>query len=212
MGIKNAITATAKALTGSPTAAEIRDVRREAQARLTEVERRLEHVREGGHEHARIMREGSADELAKIEDEAKLLNAEERQLRTRLTELNHKQRHAEATEAVRDARALKDSLAKAAKEAEDAQAAYERARGAADRQVKVILQAVQACKRANVNPEPLLLDDAAIERAAALLDRSGRQSTGDVALELRRSIGGGPTKGRRRSEPQKGELVGGSNG
>lgn len=206
--IKETLARAAKALTGSPSAAELREVRREAQGRLTEVETRLEKIREGGAEYARVLREGSTDDLVKLEREAETLGAELKQLRARLKELRTKERHAQATEAVRDARAMKDSLAQTLKEAEDAAAAYERARTRTERQVRAIREAVRACSREDVDSGALLVDAATIERAAALLPAPGK-SQHDVKRELARDIGA-PAQGKRQqSAPEpKGRLVG----
>lgn len=206
--VKDIIARTAKALTGSPSAAELREVRREGQKRLTEVERRLEAIREGGREYSRVLREGSADDLAKLDDEAKTLAAEEKQLRHRISELTQKQRRAEATEAVGGAKAMREKLNESLGEAEAAQQAYERARGAADRHIKAIRQAVQACEREGIDPAPLLLDAAAIERTVALLEPQGRKTKDEMARELRRDIGAPAATPEPRREPNTGALVG----
>lgn len=207
MALKDALHRAAKALTGTPNAAEIFDIRREAQARLAEVEARLKAINEGGPEHTRILREGSPDELLALEAEAKTLSAEGKQLRLRSTELHQQHRRAQARESVAAARSMRTELNKTLETAESAQLAYERARAAAERQVAEIQGAVQACRREGIDPSPLLLDGAAIERVVALIEPRARKTRGEVAHEMRREIGAAVAL--KQTKPVvKGELVG----
>lgn len=129
--IENLWARAADALQGKPTVEEIDKLRQEIGARLVEIERRVKTIQHDGTERADVMATGSPQELVNLDAELKELQAEERQLRYRISELHRQRSTVEAENGIRDSDMNREAFTKAVQRAQEAAQTYFEARDSA---------------------------------------------------------------------------------
>lgn len=205
MAGKNLMQRALAALTGGErmNSEDLQKARAEVQERLAEVEERVKAIAPGypeTTERRRVLASGSTEDLVNLDREYEQLQAEEKQLRFRQSELAQAVKEARALETIANAKSLHRNLADAVANAEQAQAKAQAAISDAERAAREITSGRQLCKQQGMAAQS---DELAVESELArrLADLSGVRA--DQHKALIRDLAGvsrndGPAVGRLR--------------
>jgi len=210
MAISDLFKRTQQALSNNPSAAEIRKLVDDAQARLEAVDRELEDKSPEGREYNRVLNEGTPDELVKLKATAEMLDAEAKQLRSRIKELRANLKKTQAREAVASHKERKRAINKACDEAAKAYAAYQEAQKQLEKEVGALRTGITNCKNEAIDYSPLLLDAATVERVGENMQLPGRMNRHEFVSKLGFEIGKRPEQAQRpmADDDSRGALVG----
>ena len=190
---------------------ELAAAKREAHARVEEIERRVKLIGNDGKERRRVELQGSADDLLALDRELASLRAEETQLRARAKELHGQAQAALVEEALKAHKETERELAEAVAAVERSHAEYRHKVAAANTVVARMQSARNTAVQVRKDAvDRLRLESALLERLAVHVhpgDTREDRSRQHTFIREHAAPGKSPARPRGPSNERKGEIV-----